>query len=251
MSWLEDYLEVFYPKSSGWIDGDTEFHRLCASAIPAGGSILEIGSGPPNVTSRFLSTLGTLTGLDADPEIYTNNALDAAHVLSGETYPFGDDTFDACVSNSVIEHITDPDSHMKEVSRVLKPRGVYVFRTPNLFHYVTVAAHLTPHWFHELVANRLRNLPAGSHAPYPTLYRMNTRSRIMRTARAAGLDVEQLHLIEKEPWYGRSSRVLFLGFMLYERVVNSHELFAGFRVNFQAVLRKKGAQNGMRSNVQA
>ncbi|MBA3341803.1 MAG: methyltransferase domain-containing protein [Gemmatimonadaceae bacterium] len=239
MSWQETYLKRFYPESSGWIDGITEFHRLCASVISAGSNILEIGSGPPNPTSRFLCSLGTLTGVDIDPEIHANDALDAAHVLSGDTYPVGDSTFDACVSDYVVEHITDPARHLREVRRVLKPDGVYVFRTPNRFHYVTVAAQLTPHWFHEVVANRLRNLPSGSHPPYPTSYRMNSRSRISRTAAAASLDVEQLRLIEKDPWYGRSSRALFLGFMLYERVVNSHELFAGFRANFLAVLRKR------------
>jgi SAM-dependent methyltransferase len=243
MSWQEAYLNRFYPESSGWIDGDTEFHRLCASVIPAGSNIMEIGSGPPNPTSRFLHSLGRLTGVDVDPEIYTNDALDSAHVLTCDTYPAEDNTFDACVSSSVIEHITDPASHMKEVKRVLKPNGVYVFRTPNRFHYITIVAHLTPHWFHKLVANRLRNLPAGSHEPYPTFYRMNSRSSIERIAREAGLHVEQLRLIEKEPWYGRSSRILFLAFVLYERLVNSHQLLARFRVNFLAVLRKRGASS--------
>lgn len=239
MSWQEAYQARFYPESSGWIDGDTEFHRLCASVIPAGGNILEIGSGPPNPTSRFLHSLGRLTGVDVDPEIHTNDALDAAHVITGDTYPVEDNTFDACVSTSVIEHITDPASHMREVRRVLKPNGVYVFRTPNRFHYITIVAALTPHWFHELVANRLRNLPPGSHAPYPTFYRMNSRGSIRRAASEARLEVEQLRLIEKEPWYGRSSRILFLAFVLYERIVNSHQLLAGFRVNLLGVLRKR------------
>ncbi len=239
MSWQEAYLAKFYPESSGWIDGETEFHRLCASAIKSGSEILEIGSGPANPTSRFLSSLGRVTGVDVDPEIHANDALAAAHVLTDETYPLGDNVFDACVSDYVIEHIADPASHLKEVRRVLKPGGVYVFRTPNRFHYVTLAAQLTPHWFHVLVANRLRNLPPESHHPYPTSYRMNSRSSIRRAAAAAGLDVQWLRLLEKDPWYGRASRILFLSFMLYERVVNSHELFAGLRANFLAILQKR------------
>ncbi len=228
-SWQEVYLERFYPQSSGWIDGITEFHRLIESVVPTGGEILEIGSGPPNPTSCFLRTLGGLTGVDVDPEIHTNDALDKAHVLSGETYPFASNAFDACVSDYVIEHMTNPALHLREVWRVLKPNGVYVFRTPNRFHYVTLAARLTPHWFHKLVANRLRNLSAASHDPYPTLYRMNSRSSITRMAAEAKFDIEELRLIEKDPWYGRSSRALFLAFMLYERVVNAHESLAGLR----------------------
>ncbi len=238
--WQERYLERFYPTVSGYLDGMTEFHRLCATVIPADSNILEIGSGPSNPTSRFLTSRGKLTGVDVDPAVHTNDALDTAFVLSDDRYPVEDDSFDACVSDYVVEHLTDPARHLHEVRRVLRPNGVYVFRTPNRFHYVTVAAWLTPHWFHELVANRLRNLPAGSHDPYPTLYRLNSRSSIERTAAETSLQVETLRLIEKDPWYGRSSRVLFLTFMLYERLVNSHQLFAPFRANLLGVLRKRG-----------
>ncbi|HEX2721553.1 MAG TPA: methyltransferase domain-containing protein [Gemmatimonadaceae bacterium] len=238
VSWQDAYLAKYYPPSSGWIDGETEFRRLCAASIRPGSEILEIGSGPPNSTSRFLSSLGRVTGVDVDPDVRTNDALVAAHVLSDETYPLPDCGFDACVSDYVIEHIADPESHLREVARVLKPGGVYVFRTPNRFHYVTLAARLTPHWFHVLVANRLRNLPADSHQPYRTSYRMNSTASIRAAAAAARLEVEELRLLEKDPWYGRSSRALFLLFMLYERLVNSHEVFAGLRANFLATLRK-------------
>lgn len=212
---------------------------MCSASIPAGGAIFEVGSGPSNPTSRFLSTLGRVTGVDVDPAVLTNDALDTALVLNDDRYPVPNAAFDACVSDYVIEHIADPARHLYEVRRILKPNGVYVFRTPNRFHYVSLAARLTPHWFHELVANRLRNLPPGSHNPYPTRYRMNSRDAILRAAAAAGLEVETLRLLEKDPWYGRSSRPLFLAFMLYERVVNRYEALAGLRANLFGVLRSE------------
>lgn len=239
-SWQDAYLRKFYSQTSGYVDGITEFHGLCASVIQPGSTILEIGSGPSNPTSRFLSSLGTLIGVDIDPEVRNNDALEQAHVLDDDVYPIADGTVDACVSDYVIEHLAGTGVHLREVWRVLKPNGVYVFRTPNRFHYVTVAARLTPHWFHQLVANRLRNLSPESHDPYPTLYRMNSRSSVMRTARASGFEIAELRLIEKDPWYGRSSRFLFLAFMLYERVVNAHEVFAQLRANILGVLRKTG-----------
>ena len=109
MSWQQNYLDRYYSRSSGWVDGTAEFHELCASVIPSGGNILEIGSGPLNETSSYLSSLGKLHGVDPDPDILTNNALESAHVLTGDAYPYADNTFDACVSNYVNEHIADPD----------------------------------------------------------------------------------------------------------------------------------------------
>ncbi len=238
MSWQQDYLAKYYSAASGWTDGNVVFHNLLRSMIPQDGEILEIGAGPNNVTSDLLATLGRVTGVDIDPDVQNNTALAAAHVLDGEAYPFDDNTFDACVSNYVIEHVADPAGHLTEIGRVLKPGGVYIFRTPNFWHYVSLVSHLTPHSFHRLVANRLRNLPAESHDPYPTHYRLNTRSAVERAAKQAGLTVDRLDLIEKEPMYGLGSRLLFFPFMAYERLVNSTEAFAGFRANLLGVLRK-------------
>ncbi len=239
MSWQQNYLDRYYDRSSGWIDGTAEFHELCASVIASGGNILEIGSGPPNETSSYLSSLGKLHGIDPDADILTNDALESAHVLTGDVYPFPDNTFDACVSNYVNEHIADPRQHLQEVCRVLKPNGVYVFRTPNRFHYIAIVSDLTPHWFHKLVANHLRNLPASSHDPYPTRYRFNTRAKIEQYAAELNMSVDQLRFIEKDPSYGMSSRILFLGFTAYERIVNAHAGLSSFRSNILAVLRKK------------
>jgi ubiquinone/menaquinone biosynthesis C-methylase UbiE len=238
MPWQKRYLDKYYSRSTGWVDGTTEFHNLLASAIPSGSKILEVGAGPSNQTSQFLKTLGTLHGLDIDPIVTTNDALTTADILTDSRYPFPDECFDACISNYVIEHISDVRGHLKEVHRVLKPGGLYIFRTPNRFHYVTLVASVTPHWFHKLVANRLRSIRSDSHDPYPTFYRLNSRSAIVRHAQQLGFEVTQFRIIEKEPSYGMASRVFFLAFMGYERFVNSRETFAGLRANILALLRK-------------
>jgi len=239
MSWQTEYLERFYSPSRGWVNGTQEFHDLCASAIPSGARILEIGAGPSNRTSRFLATLGPVHGLDPDPIVKQNDALVGASLLEGDRYPFPDASFGACVSNYCIEHIPDPERHLAEVSRVLEPGGAYVLRTPNRWHYVSLISSLTPHWFHELVANRLRNLRDDDHDPYPTVYGMNTRQDVERLAAQSGMVVEQLTLVEKEPSYGMSSRLLFMTFLAYERVVNATERAAFLRSNIFAVLRKR------------
>lgn len=237
-TWQQRYLKRYYDRSAGWIGGTEEFHRMCQSVAPERGRILEIGSGPSNQTSRFLSTLGELHGVDISPEVLENDALVSASVLEAPTYPMEDESFALCVSNYVLEHVAAPEEHFREVWRVLMPGGAYCFRTPNRYHYVTAVARLTPHWFHVLAANRLRNLPKNEPDPYPTYYAANTQSDVRRIAGQSGFEVEELVLIEKEPSYGMSSRLLFLTFLAYERLVNSTELAANLRVNIFSVLRK-------------
>lgn len=238
-SWQERYLGRFYDRDSGWIDGITEFHDLCAAAIPPGSRILDIGAGPSNLTSRFLAGLGDVHGLDADPAVMRNDALSSADVLTGDRFPTASASVDACVSNWVIEHLARPLVHLQEVRRVLKPGAPYIFRTPNRHHVIYLISSLTPHAFHVAVANRLRNLPTDAHDPYPTAYAMNSTGKIRGFAAAAGLAVDTLRLVEKEPYYGMSSRALFLLFTAYERTVNSSERLADFRGTMLCVLRRQ------------
>jgi SAM-dependent methyltransferase len=237
MSWQAAYLDRFYGAETH-VDGTTEFHAMCAAHIPSGAAILEVGAGPSNETSQYLSSLGRLSGLDVDPVVRANESLTTAHVLDSDAYPFADSCFDACVSNYVLEHIADPVSHLSEVRRVLRPGGVYLFRTPNRYHYVALVSRWTPHWFHEAVANRLRHLDNHAPDPYPTHYRLNSRRSIQTAATRAGLRVHELRMVEKEPSYGMASRLLFVTFMLYERAVNSSAAFASLRANIFGVLQR-------------
>jgi SAM-dependent methyltransferase len=241
MVWQQSWFDRFYRSQPGWTDGTADFHDLCRSCIPSGGRVLEIGAGPTNRTSEFLSTFGELYGVDVSEEVLGNKFLAKAAVATGDHYPFADASFDVAVSNYVVEHVEDPVSHLAEIRRVLKPGGFYVFRTPNLWHYVALVARLTSHRFHLKVANRLRTNGPDHHDPWPTVYAMNTRRRVAALAREAGLQVRSLQMVEKEPSYGMYARPLFLTFMAYERVVNASPRLEDLRSNIFAVLKKPAA----------
>jgi SAM-dependent methyltransferase len=235
--WRERYLARYYDRSKGWVDGTTQFHDLCVAKCPPGGRFLEVGAGPANRTSRLLAGVGEVHGIDPDPDVKNNAALTTASVLTGDRYPYDDASFDACVSDFVLEHVADPQSHLREVRRVLKPGAPYIFRTPNLWHYVYLVSRLTPQAVHLRLANRARALAEEAHDPYPTVYAMNTAGAVRRAAAAAGLEVDVLDRREYEPSYGMASRALFFPFMAYERVVNSTDRLAFLRSTIQAVLR--------------
>ena len=122
-----------------------------------------MGPGPENRTSAFLGGhFASLDGLDVDEEAKQNPAIRHVHIYDGGKWPIADDSYDAIAADYVLEHLEDPQKTMAEAHRVLHPGGLFVFRTPNLYHYVSMASYLSPHWFHKLVANRLRNLSVDS-----------------------------------------------------------------------------------------
>ncbi len=241
MPWQNELYSRYYNRERGWVDGTTEFHELVtrySSRTKGPASILEVGAGPTNPTSQFLSTLGTLTGIDPDPDVMTNRWLAHACTMHGEAFPLNSDTFDICISDYVAEHLPEPLAHLREVHRVLKKGGCYIFRTPNLAHYVALISAATPHWFHKRVANRARGLPSGAHDPYPVHYRINSSHRVRSLANQVGFVVESIRLVEKEPSYGRFAKVAFYAGLAYERLVNHFDQLAPLRANLQVVLRK-------------
>jgi SAM-dependent methyltransferase len=234
----DELFSRYYFARNGFVDGTTRFHALCARQIRARSRILEIGAGPPNSTTDFLAEIGHVTGVDVSDELRGNPSLSARVVYDGDRLPFGAETFGACVSNYVLEHIANPAIHFREVARVLQKGGVYIVRTPNLLHYVALASALLPQSAHVSFANRLRGLAPEAHDPWPTVYRANRPGRLQRLAAAAGLATAEMNLIEAEPSYARRSAVLFYPMMAYERSVNALEMLSTFRASINAVFRK-------------
>jgi ubiquinone/menaquinone biosynthesis C-methylase UbiE len=149
-----------------------------------------------------------VTGLDIDPIVQSNVHCQQAVVYDGVHIPLEDNSFDLAVSSFVSEHIENPIEVTREINRVLCPGGLYIFRTPNLWHYVSLIAKVTPQWFHTAIADRVRNRQ-GKHEPWPTYHRMNTRRACRNILKAAGFEIKVLKIIEPEPSYAMWSRAAF------------------------------------------
>lgn len=240
--WQDRYLHRYYHSRPGWQGGTDMFQGMIATHARGARDVLEVGPGPTNATTAFLrKQFGAVDGLDIDPDASGNQELRQCFLYDGGKFPLADGSYDAVVADYVLEHVADPTLLLAEVARVLRPGGHFLFRTPNIYHYIPMVSRLTPHWFHKLVANRSRGL-VESHEPYPTFYRMNSGRALRRLVAPAGLEEAELRFVEREPSYGMSSRVLFYLFMGYERVVNRTDLLKGMRVNLFGAYRKGAAR---------
>jgi SAM-dependent methyltransferase len=176
-----------------------------------------------------------ICGVDLDPRVADNPMLDEGRVADAGGIPYGDDAFEVVFSDNVLEHLDDPLGVLREVRRVLKPGGVFLFKTPNKHHYMPAIARLTPHRFHELV-NRIRGRAASD--TFPTRYRANTRADILRLSEAAGFVVDSLERIEGRPEYLRMTALTYAVGIAYERAVNAADRLAAFRILLVGTLRK-------------
>lgn len=84
-------------------------------------------------------------------EIVPYATTDVLAVL--ERMPFKDNSFDYVISNAVLEHVRDPFSAAREMTRVLKPGGEMFVHVPFLQPY-----HGYPHHYYNMTKDGLRNL---------------------------------------------------------------------------------------------
>jgi SAM-dependent methyltransferase len=95
---------------------------------------LDVGCGDGHFASVAFDHALT-AGLDpwAEPlhEAKRHGAYRMVLQADGAHMPFVDGWFASAVSNSVLEHIPPIDSVLKEVGRVLRPGGLFVFCVPN------------------------------------------------------------------------------------------------------------------------
>lgn len=149
--------------------------------------------------------------------------------------PFGDHAFDLVTANMVVEHLARPADQFREISRVLKPGGIFLFHTPNLHSYVIQVARLLPDAVKTMLARLLEGRVAAD--VFPTFYRANTDAAIRSAAASAGLDVEEIRFTLSSPVFGRVAPLAALE-LLFLRQLSRRRVLHPFRQTLICVLRR-------------
>lgn len=230
--------QALYPSfDDNW--DDSLFRSRIAECISADSVVLDIGAGAGLVKQmNFKGYVAKICGIDLDERVVHNPMLDQGNVADAASIPYPDSYFDVVFADNVCEHLDDPAAVLTEIYRVLKPNGVFLFKTPNRWHYMPLIARCTPHWFHQYI-NRVRGRAAAD--TFPTRYRINTLHDVQRLAQAAGFSSERIERVEGRPEYLRMMWPTYLIGAAYERLVNLSPMFEIFRVLLVAKLRKPNA----------
>ncbi len=238
VSMSQKLVEYFY--SDEKYNGTKRFYDLIRTDARPDTVMLNLGAGPATRSAirQFKGAVREVCGADIDPVVLSNDELDKAVLIENGKVGFPSDYFDLIYSDFVIEHVEYPREFLTEILRMLKPGGKFFFRTPNLFHYVSMISWLTPQSFHEFIANRIRQLPEDAHEPWPTFYRLNTRAAIESESRSVGFSSIDIEFIEPNPSYLQFHPVPLLLGVAYERTVNATNLLSCFRSNIIGTLAK-------------
>lgn len=148
-----------------------------------------------------------------------------------------DASVDVVMARSVMEHLVDPAVVYREMHRVLKPGGYFVFLTPNLWEYSALIAKMVPNRLHPwLVASTEGR---EEHDVFPVQYRTNTQGAVRRFAAENGFDVASFSYMGQYPCYFMFNGFLFLLATGYEKLVSHFEALRFLRGWILATLKKR------------
>lgn len=232
VSWVD---RTFYPRfECNW--DDKMFRVEIQKYITPQSVVLDVGAGAGIVEEmHFRGDVARICGVDMDPRVEQNDKLDEGKHADACHIPYKDKLFDVVFADNVMEHLDDPETVFGEISRVLKPGGILLFKTPNRNHYMPFIAQLTPHRFHQFI-NKLRG--RDSDDTFPTHYLSNSVGQVTALAAKTGLEVGDIQHIEGRPEYLRLTFVTYIFGLLYERIVNISPLLSRYRILLIAQLRK-------------
>ncbi len=121
--------------------------RIISEVLTGGDSILDIGAGFGRLGPCYISKFRSAHMLEPASNLRESAQRkfgSAVQFYSGNVYelPFPDCVFDAALMIRVFHHLGSPDAALKEVNRVLKPGGMFVFSYSNKRNIARICRYL-------------------------------------------------------------------------------------------------------------
>lgn len=206
-----------------WRPATEVYANLVRARLRPDARVLDIGCGRGGLVEQLDYPLPQMVGIDPDlPSLRQHRlpALPRTAALSDDL-PFAGDTFDLAFASWILEHLPQPLQTLREIRRVLRPAGVFVFITPNGRHPLT----LLNRWFGQLGAWQgqvVERVYGRGHADtFPTTYRANDPATLRRLSEQAGLLPVTLHAVA-DPTYLALHPALLRPLTAFEEALPAH-----------------------------
>ena len=173
------------------------------------GVVVDVGCGVGFGTASLLRPDRTVIGLDYDrgaaraaAQRWAGSGLKVM-TADGQAIPLADGSADWITSSHIIEHFVEPERHVAELRRVLKPEGTALILTPNApadfenpFH-----VHLfTPDTLSTMLQRSFHQVRIGGHDATPEV-KADFAARRAQAAKLLRLDVLGLRHRLPRSWY--------------------------------------------------
>lgn len=201
------YRTRYAASKPGWRPATEHYAALIRDQLRPSQRVLDLGCGRGGVLEQLGPAVDYPVGLDPDHRSLVEHRLadlPRAAALS-DAIPLRDACVDLVLCSWVLEHLADPARSFREIGRVLRPGGKFIFITPNGLS----PAALLNRVLHPL-QDRLVPLLYGRDETdaFPVAYRANTRAALDKLAIDAGMQLDTFRVV-KDPTYFAFHPLLF------------------------------------------
>jgi ubiquinone/menaquinone biosynthesis C-methylase UbiE len=116
---------------AGYFTEHTRDAAIAKANLPPNAIVADVGTGTAFVAQGLAARAAKVIGFDASPDMLAvarRNLSNLSNVefreAAGNQLPVPDGTFDGVFANMYLHHAPDPARAIKELARVLKPKGV-------------------------------------------------------------------------------------------------------------------------------
>jgi SAM-dependent methyltransferase len=214
------------------------FEKRIVSLIQPQYVVVDAGCGRYGETIRSISQYARIA-IGLDLSAFSSDLVNSpVRLLRNDltNIALADKSVDLVFSRSVFEHLRDPGRVYREIGRILKPTGLLVFLTSNIWDYASVLARIIPNRYHAAILAATEGRP--DEDTFPTFYGSNSYRSILRLAKDAGLELMSFDYLSQYPNYFMFSPVLFYLGMLYTKATERIRLLKFLRGWLLVTLRR-------------
>lgn len=228
---IDQAVKKYYPSFKPW----QYYYLKLLKQYTKNKIVLDAGCGKGDIMAEFKNQTKQIIGLDDDATLLkNNNIVDKKIVASLDKIPLVNNIIDAAVATFVIEHVKNPNDMFKEILRILKPGGKFIFITTNVYNPVMFFSMLLPYNIHKFLREKLlHKISEGTHETY---YYANTYPKLNQLAKEAGFKSYKITRVGN-PEYLSFSKVTVLPAVYFEKVIDNKYL-AFFKMYLMGICQK-------------
>jgi SAM-dependent methyltransferase len=201
----------------------TTYERRVRALLREEHTLLEGGCGyGAEILRKYRGLAARRIGIDR-VEFRPEAVADGIELHRGDMARTGlpDGSVDLIMSRAVLEHLEHPLEVFREVQRILRPGGHFVFLTANIGDYASWISMAIPNRLHPLVVRLTEGRDEAD--TFPAFYRCNSRRSLARLCRDSDLELASLEYLGQYPCYFMFNPLLFAAASGYEKLISRVE----------------------------